>query len=50
MKYIFSVLIIGVLGYVVVKNIIAIVQKIKERRAQKKEEVVEITTEKIDKE
>lgn len=47
MSYVFSILIIAVLCFVVVKNIIAIVQKIKERKQAKKDsEVVEITTDK----
>lgn len=43
MNYIISFLLIGVLGFVIVKNIIAIVNKVKENRSKKNNnDIVEV--------
>lgn len=43
MNYILSLLIIGALIFVIVKNVIGVVKTIKEKRQAKKENVVEVT-------
>ena len=42
MSYVISVLLIGFLIFVIVKNCMSIVKKIKEKKAKKKNDVIEV--------
>ena len=42
MSYVISFLIVGVLGFIIVKNVLAIIQKVKDKKAAKKEQAVEV--------